>query len=60
MKKEDFAFLNQLYKSLEEASAKLDEDFVKKDIKKFEETKKVIVDLRLKINGILENGKGKY
>ena len=53
-------FLNQLYKSLDEASSKLYEDFSKGDTKKFEETKKVIVDLRLKINKVLENGKGKY
>lgn len=60
MKKSDVAFLNQLYKSLDEVSERLQIAYHNKDLEGFNQAKKVSLNLRLKINKILKNGKGKY
>ncbi len=54
MKRDDIPFLNQLIKSLDEAIPKLEKTYKKKEAEKFNETKKVVIDIQQKISEILE------
>lgn len=60
MKKSDIAFLSQLYKSLDEASERMRDAHHNKDSEKFNQAKKVSIDLRLKIAKLLKDGRGKH
>jgi len=53
MKKERIPFLNQLIKSLEEGSSKLERAYEKKDYEEFNKVKKFMLNVQMKIDGVL-------
>jgi hypothetical protein len=53
MKKEDLAFLNQLVQSMVEGEVKLERNYIKKDNKNFDNTKKIMIEIQKKISDIL-------
>jgi len=56
MKKWDIDYLNQLALSLEEAEIKLRQDYYLNDIKSFNSTKKLILQIQKKMEEILQHG----
>lgn len=54
IKKEDLLILKQLISALDEAGEVLEESYVKKDLERFENTKKYILDAKRKIEEILK------
>jgi len=54
MKKEEIPFLNQLVKSLEQAVARLEDSYDKKDFESFNANKKLILGLHQRIEEALE------
>ena len=54
MKKEDGELVLQLIKRIEESSKNLENYYKNKDIIKFNETKKLIIDTSKKINEVLK------
>lgn len=55
MKKEEIPFLNQLVDSLEEAKQELEKNYKKKDIEKFNKSKKMILEIQEKIDAIVNS-----
>lgn len=53
MNKDDFLFLNQMIKSLEDASEKLQTAYEKEDYTKFNNSKKLILKMQNEINNLL-------
>ncbi len=53
MEKDNIIFLNQLIESMEEAEKILESSFKEKDAEKFNKSKRFILDVQEKIEGIL-------
>lgn len=49
MNKEDVQFLNQLVKSLDDAGKKLEESYMKLNYEKFNQSKKIILQIQKEI-----------
>lgn len=54
MKREEILFLNQLVKSLRDASENLERAYEKKDIDKFNKSKKIMLKIQREISDILK------
>lgn len=52
--KEEFTFLSQLAKSLEEAESKLEQAYEERDYEKFNRLKKFILQIQKKISEIIK------
>lgn len=52
--KEETELLSQLISSLDEAFQNLEKSYLKKDIPEFEKSKKVILDLQIKLKEVLK------
>ncbi|MEK6890512.1 MAG: hypothetical protein AABX03_00060 [Nanoarchaeota archaeon] len=55
LKKEDLQILRQLILALDEAGEVLEKNYLKKDLEGLEKTKKYILDVKEKINGLTKN-----
>jgi len=53
IKKEDIIFLNQLVDALGESELKLEESYNEKNYEKFNNIKKLIMEIQKKISGVL-------
>lgn len=60
MKKEEIVFLNQLYKSLWESILRLEKAIEDNDRESVNKEKNFSIDIRTKINKLIENGKNQY
>ncbi len=54
MEKGDIVFLNQLISSLENAEAKLEEAYKKKDYENFNQSKKIMMRVQEEISGMIK------
>jgi|TARA_Y100000310_G_scaffold340754_1_gene437627 hypothetical protein len=54
MKEEDISLLNQMVETLKEAETKLEEFYNKKDHEKFNQSKKLILQIQEKISEVLK------
>jgi len=54
MKKEELAFLNQMVDSIEKATIKLEESYEDKEFEKFNQAKKLILNIQRRISEILK------
>jgi len=54
MKTEDIQFLNQLIKSLEDAEKNLAKSYEKKDYDKFNQSKKIMLQIQKEISEIIK------